>query len=55
MLAGRLTPDAAKQAISLRTAQLAKRQRAWFRHQLLATAIDSGAGALEAVLRAIGA
>ena len=56
VLAGRLTPEAAKQAISLRTAQLAKRQRTWFRHQLLATAIDasSGARALDVVLEAVG-
>lgn len=46
VLVGRLTPEAAKQAISLRTAQLAKRQRTWFRHQLSATAIDATAGAL---------
>ena len=56
VLAGRLAPEAAKQAISLRTAQLAKRQRTWFRHQLLATAIDasSGARALDVVLEAVG-
>jgi len=54
VLAGRLAPEAAKQAISLRTGQLAKRQRTWFRHQLLATAIDasSGARALDVVLEA---
>lgn len=60
VLAGRLTPEAAKQAISLRTAQLAKRQRTWFRHQLAATSLDATAGSLEpavvdAVLGAIGA
>ena len=56
VLAGRLAPEAAKQAISVRTAQLAKRQRTWFRHQLLATAIDasSGARALDVVLEAVG-
>ena len=59
VLAGRLTAEAAKQAISLRTAQLAKRQRTWFRHQLSATALDATAGALqpavlETVLGAIG-
>ena len=56
VLAGRLAPEAAKQAISLRTGQLAKRQRTWFRHQLLATAIDasSGARALDVVLEAVG-
>jgi tRNA dimethylallyltransferase len=59
VLAGRLTAEAAQQAISLRTAQLAKRQRTWFRHQLSATGLDASAGAvqpavLEAVLRAIG-
>ena len=56
VLAGRLSPQAAKQAISLRTAQLAKRQRTWFRHQLSATAIDasSGARSLDVVLEAVG-
>ena len=56
VLAGRLAPEAAKQAISVRTAQLAKRQRTWFRHQLLATAIDasSSARALDVVLEAVG-
>jgi tRNA dimethylallyltransferase len=59
VLSGRLAPEAAKQAISLRTAQLAKRQRTWFRHQLSAAAIDATAGALQpavidAVLEAVG-
>jgi len=59
VLAGRLTPEAAKQAMSLRTGQLAKRQRTWFRHQLSATALDATAGALQpavaaAVLDAVG-
>jgi len=58
VLAGRLTPEAAKQAITLRTAQLAKRQRTWFRHQLSATTLDGGTDgippdAVDAVLRAI--
>ena len=44
----------AKQAISLRTAQLAKRQRTWFRHQLSAAVIDATTGALEpAVIDAV--
>jgi tRNA dimethylallyltransferase len=60
VLAGRLTPEAAKQAISLRTAQLAKRQRTWFRHQLPATAIGATGGVLEpsvleTILGAVGA
>jgi len=59
VLAGRLTPEAAKQGMSLRTAQLAKRQRTWFRHQLSATALDATTGALQpdvvaAVLGAVG-
>jgi tRNA dimethylallyltransferase len=54
VLAGRLDADAAKQAISLRTGQLAKRQRTWFRHQLSSTAIDATAGALQpAVIGAV--
>ena len=58
VLAGRLTPEAAKHAITLRTAQLAKRQRTWFRHQLSATTLDGGTDgippdAVDAVLRAI--
>jgi tRNA dimethylallyltransferase len=54
VLAGRLDADAAKQAISLRTGQLAKRQRTWFRHQLSSTAIDATAGALQpAVIDAV--
>jgi tRNA dimethylallyltransferase len=44
VLAGRLAPEAALQAISLRTAQLAKRQRTWFRHQLTATTLDGTTG-----------
>jgi tRNA dimethylallyltransferase len=59
VLAGRLDAEAAKQAISLRTAQLAKRQRTWFRHQLSSTALDGTAGPLEPrlidqVLAAVG-
>jgi tRNA dimethylallyltransferase len=54
VLAGQLDADAAKQAISLRTGQLAKRQRTWFRHQLSSTAIDASAGALQpAVIDAV--
>ena len=59
VLSGTLAPEAAKQAISLRTAQLAKRQRTWFRHQLSAAAIDATTGVLQAavidaVLEAVG-
>jgi tRNA dimethylallyltransferase len=46
VLAGRATAGAAKQAMSLRTAQLAKRQRTWFRHQLVSTPIEATAGPL---------
>jgi tRNA dimethylallyltransferase len=54
VLAGRLADEAAKQAMSLRTAQLAKRQRTWFRHQLESTSLDGTAGPLEpAVLEPI--
>ena len=55
VLAGRLTPEAAKQAISLRTAQLAKRQRTWFRHQLSAITIEASAVAPSVIERVLGA
>ena len=59
VLAGRLSAEAARQTMSLRTAQLAKRQRTWFRHQLSATALEATAGplepaVLEPILEAIG-
>ncbi|HKQ57910.1 MAG TPA: tRNA dimethylallyltransferase, partial [Candidatus Eisenbacteria bacterium] len=41
--AGRMDRDAARARIDLRTAQLAKRQRTWFRHQVEAVRIDATA------------
>jgi tRNA dimethylallyltransferase len=55
LLAGRLTRAAAEERTSLRTRQLAKRQRTWFRHQVaavpLAPAEGGPAGLLQEVLR----
>jgi tRNA A37 N6-isopentenylltransferase MiaA len=34
MVAGRLTPEAARETVIIATRQYAKRQRTWFRHQL---------------------
>jgi tRNA dimethylallyltransferase len=55
LLAGRLTRAAAEARTSLRTRQLAKRQRTWFRHQVEAARLDGEAagpaGTLEAALR----
>jgi tRNA dimethylallyltransferase len=41
VLAGRMPRDAAIARTILRTRQLAKRQRTWFRHQVAATRLDS--------------
>jgi tRNA A37 N6-isopentenylltransferase MiaA len=40
LLAGRLDRPAAEACVNLRTAQLAKRQRTWFRHQIESIRID---------------
>ncbi len=40
LLAGRLTPAETEARINLRTRQLAKRQRTWFRHQIEATRFE---------------
>jgi tRNA dimethylallyltransferase len=59
LLAGRSDRPAAEARTSLRTRQLGKRQRTWFRHQVEAVRLDAGASnaedrlaALLAVLRA---
>jgi tRNA A37 N6-isopentenylltransferase MiaA len=55
VLAGRLTRAGAEQRTSLRTRQLAKRQRTWFRHQVkavrLVPAEDGPAAWLPEILR----
>jgi tRNA dimethylallyltransferase len=42
LLAGRLSRDEAEARTNLRTRQLAKRQRTWFRHQIEAVRLDTG-------------
>lgn len=51
--AGALRRAEAEARTSLRTLQLAKRQRTWFRHQVDATRVEEGDGALAAILRAL--
>ena len=51
MLAGRIDQTQAESEINRRTAQLAKRQRTWFRNQVAATVLD-GEGGSEAELLA---
>ena len=51
LLAGTLSRAAAEERTSLRTAQLAKRQRTWFRHQIEARRVEAADG--EAALREI--
>jgi tRNA dimethylallyltransferase len=55
LLAGRMSPAEAEARTNLRTRQLAKRQRTWFRHQIEAVRLDGGgvgaAGALREALR----
>jgi tRNA dimethylallyltransferase len=41
VLEGSKTPEEARAQMSLRTRQLAKRQRTWFRHQVEATRVDA--------------
>jgi tRNA dimethylallyltransferase len=41
VLEGRLAPEDARARMSLRTRQLAKRQRTWFRHQVEAARLDA--------------
>jgi tRNA dimethylallyltransferase len=59
LLAGSLSREEAERRTDQRTAQLAKRQRTWFRHQVEAVRLDPGAlgekGLLEAALAALRA
>jgi tRNA dimethylallyltransferase len=48
LLAGRITRDEAEARTSLRTRQLAKRQRTWFRHQIAADVVEAGPASAEA-------
>ena len=41
LIAGRLTRPAAEARVGLRTRQLAKRQRTWFRHQTKTQMLDA--------------
>ncbi len=49
LLAGRIDAAEAEARTCLRTRQLAKRQRTWFRHQLEATVVDAGSGDVDAL------
>ena len=51
LLAGRLTRAGAEERTSLRTRQLAKRQRTWFRHQIEAVRLDGGGAGAGRTLR----
>jgi tRNA dimethylallyltransferase len=53
LLAGRMTRAEAEERTNLRTRQLAKRQRTWFRHQVEAVRLDAGTSSAEARLAAI--
>ncbi|MBI1797006.1 MAG: tRNA (adenosine(37)-N6)-dimethylallyltransferase MiaA [Candidatus Eisenbacteria bacterium] len=57
-IAGRIDTDEAARRIDVRTAQLAKRQRTWFRHQIEAERLDAVSARgdlLDRALAAIGA
>lgn len=49
VLEGTLEPEAAIERTTLRTRQLAKRQRTWFRHQLASEPVEADAGAAERI------
>jgi tRNA dimethylallyltransferase len=53
LVRGGLNRAAAEERTTLRTAQLAKRQRTWFRHQLTAIRLDAGERPAEAIAREI--
>ncbi len=53
LLAGRITRAQAEERTNLRTRQLAKRQRTWFRHQIEAVRLGSGASSPEDRLVAV--
>ena len=55
MLDGGMTRELAETRINLRTAQLAKRQRTWFRRQVSATRLDATLGEQELRSRALAA
>ena len=54
-LAGRLTREQAEERTTLRTRQLAKRQRTWFRHQIEARAVEGTGAAAETLLESLRA
>jgi tRNA dimethylallyltransferase len=51
LLAGRMSRAEAEARTSLRTRQLAKRQRTWFRHQIEAVRLDGGGAGTARTLR----
>lgn len=51
LLEGRLTRTEAEERTNLRTAQLAKRQRTWFRHQVEAVRLSTETADLQALMR----
>jgi tRNA dimethylallyltransferase len=53
MIAGRLDRAAVESRVNQRTAQLAKRQRTWFRHQIEAVRLDATVGTPEALEREV--
>jgi tRNA dimethylallyltransferase len=53
LIEGRWTRDAAEERTSLRTRQLAKRQRTWFRHQMDAVRLEAAEHRLEDLARAV--
>lgn len=53
LIAGGLSRAGAEERTNLRTRQLAKRQRTWFRHQVEATRVEAGTGATAAVVDAV--
>jgi tRNA dimethylallyltransferase len=53
LLRGDIDRAGAEARTSLRTLQLAKRQRTWFRHQIDAVCVDGGESAMESLRRAI--
>lgn len=50
LIAGSIDRREAERRVDLRTGQLAKRQRTWFRHQLASVAIDASTGGREDLL-----
>lgn len=51
LIAGRMSSDEAEARTNLRTRQLAKRQRTWFRHQVEAVRLDGGGADAAVTLR----